>query len=316
MSNYIINIDGGGTKTLGVLWNDESQELKRVTKGFSNFNVDVQTSKNNIELVIKELTTEIEGTINVYMGLSGVSGLKDKNSYEEQLKKKYSLNKVLIESDAYLGLYSVENKTSKPVIMVIGGTGSIAYYLNNNQVGRLGGYGHLLGDEGSGYHLVIESFKYMINDYETNEKLSPFTIKLLKRLNIDQVDNIKALVYNVSKDNVAKYSKDIGALALDNDEVAIFLLVNEGKLLASLVIKAYHKLKANGEVIVAIRGGFVLGQKIVKDTFVKVLNDSQINYIIDSSNSEPVKGALTIHQLNKTNKLGEYKIKENMVIKQ
>lgn len=305
MSNYILGIDGGGTKTLGVLWDQNGNELKRVVEGFANFNVDDKTTRKNIETVIEKSINDLKGTVNVYMGLSGVSGLKDKDLYIKDLKSKFPLNDIFIESDAYLGLYSVRNNDNKPVIMVIGGTGSIAYILNNNNVTRLGGYGHLLGDEGSAYHLVIESFKYMINDYETNNKLSSFTTNLLKLLNIQTVDDIKGLVYNVSKDSIAKYAKHISSLASDGDEVAIKLLKDEGKLLASLVIKAYKRLNTSKEVIVAIRGGFVLGAPLVKDTFLEELNN-KVNYIIDDSNFEPVVGALKLDELKQSNQLGKY----------
>ena len=41
MSKYIIGIDGGGTKTIGVLFDENGNEITRYRGGFANFNIDL-----------------------------------------------------------------------------------------------------------------------------------------------------------------------------------------------------------------------------------------------------------------------------------
>lgn len=307
MSNYILGIDGGGTKTLGVLWDLDGKEVLRVEKGFANFNVDSNASKANIESVIAESIKDIKGNISVYMGVSGISGLKDKETYLKELKAKFNLAHVSMESDGYLSLHSVKNDHNLDVIMVIGGTGSIAYSLNDSSVTRLGGYGHILGDEGSAYYLVIQAFKYLIKDFEENEKLSSFSEDLMKLLKVKSTEELKGLVYNVSKDKVAGLAIHISTLAEKGIQPAIDLLEEQGLSLARLVINAYNRLGSDKQVIVAIRGGFINKAPFVKDAFIKELNNNNVNCLIDSSNNEPVLGAISIYKNTHNGNIRKYK---------
>jgi len=291
MNKYILGIDGGGTKTLGVVWDIEGNEIRRVEKGFANFNVDTIKSKENIENTINDLITNLEGQIDVYMGISGNSGLKNPDEYALELKKKFNLNKVLIESDGYLSLYSVENKNDLPVIMVIGGTGSIVYTLKDKEINRFGGYGHILGDQGSAYHLVIESFKFIIYEYEFKDESSDFSKEIMKMLNIKNPEELKGLVYNTSKDKIASYAKHLSILASKNNETAIELLEKEGRLLAKQVINSYNKLFKDEQVIIAIRGGFISNAEVVNNAFIEELNKNNINYLLDNGKEEPIIGA-------------------------
>ena len=56
MNKYIIGVDGGGTKTIAVLYDNHGQELKRVTGDFSNFNIDIVKAKKHLEILLDELT--------------------------------------------------------------------------------------------------------------------------------------------------------------------------------------------------------------------------------------------------------------------
>ena len=52
--------------------------------------------------------------------------------------------------------------------MAIGGTGSVIIMIEHeNEINRLGGWGHILGDGGSAYHFVIAALKQLIDEYET-----------------------------------------------------------------------------------------------------------------------------------------------------
>lgn len=293
MSNnnyHLIGIDGGGTKTLGVLWDEFGNELKRVEHGFANFSVDIKQTKINIEKTLDDIVKDLKGEIFIVMGISGVSNLNDEGKYTEELEIKYKA-KVQIETDGLIALYSVVKNDSVPVIMAIGGTGSIAYTLNNNQTLRLGGYGHLLGDEGSAYHLVIQAFRVVINDFESNTKLSSFSKELMKLLNLNDVEHLKKLVYGVSKNEVAKHAVNISTLASKGDKTAIELLKNEGINLANLIINAYKKMNINDLVKIALRGGFVNKAPFVKEALIEKIKNEKIEFEIDQANLEPVMGA-------------------------
>lgn len=292
MNKYIIGIDGGGTKTLGILWDENQKEINKYQTGFSNFAVSKELTNKHIEETITELTKGINQKIDVVIGVSGYSNLLNKDEYINKLEKKFNIN-LTIESDGYLALNSVV--TTNPVIMVIGGTGSIGYSLYNNKVHKMGGYGHLLGDEGSAYHVVIKAFKYLIKYYESHNKLDSFCKKIMNELNINDVEEIKPLVYGTNnKSEVAKYSKIISKIANEGNRVAIKLLIEEGKSLGNLITNLYKKMNSNKTVTIALRGGFLNNVLVVKNSLIETLNKNNLNYLIDEENNEPIIGAYYI----------------------
>lgn len=292
MSKYIIGIDGGGTKTLGVLWDEKGREIKRIQKGFCNFNVDLKKSKENLESTIEGLINIKNETPTIVIGVSGFSGLKNPSDYENELKIKYNTN-VVLRDDGYLALNSVNNKNNLSVVLVISGTGSIVYGLKDDKYYRYGGHGHLLGDEGSSYNVAINAFKYVTNDFDNNT-LSDFSKKFMKKTNIEKTEDIKQLVYHNSKNLIASHSKIVDELARENDSVAISIITKAANDLANQIIKILNKMNENEKFILALRGGMLTNSDLFKESLLNYLKDNNKEFIIDTKNNEPVYGALNV----------------------
>jgi N-acetylglucosamine kinase-like BadF-type ATPase len=292
MNKYIIGIDGGGTKTLGVLFDIKGNELNRVEFGFSNFSIDEHTAKTNIEKTIETLIKNLEQDRELFiqMGIAGYSKIKQSTEFVKSLEQKFNAT-VDLDSDAMIALYSVKQDQDVNVIMVIGGTGSVLMINNGNQANLIGGFGHLLGDEGSAYHLSIAALKKVIEEKESNQRLSPLSEKILKEINVFDYQEIKNYVYNRNKSEIATLSRFIAECAIENDEDAINLLIQEGRYLAKQTINAYHRLMSKEKIIIALRGGFLLNAPYVKETLIKDLNQSLKDFVIDMNPTEPVIGA-------------------------
>ena len=180
----IIAIDGGGTKTLGVLYTKDGKELRRTIKGMCNISVDFDLSISNLINTIQDLicdfsTNDIEI---IQIGLAGYINQEITQKIEKQLHEKFEIpcNVVL---DADIALYSIKKTDLVDTVLIIGGTGSIIAYEYEDNIKYIGGYGHLLGDEGSAYHLVINSIKKLLLKLEENNIPNRFDKELLKIFN-------------------------------------------------------------------------------------------------------------------------------------
>jgi len=297
MSKYIIGIDGGGTKTLGVLWDHNGKEINRVENNFCNFNVDLNLSKNNLEATIDQLLMKTNETPNIVIGVSGFSGLKDPLKYEEELKSKYN-TKVILRDDGFLALNSVENTNNYPVVLAISGTGSIIYGLKDDEYYRYGGHGHLLGDEGSSYDVAIKALKFITNEFDNNT-LSDFSKEFLKAANLNKTEDIKQLVYHNSKNFIASHSKLVDKLANQKDEVAINIIKNSAMDLAEQINQILKKMNISNKFVLALRGGMLSNSKLFRETMLNYLTNLDKNFIIDTKNNEPVYGALKFREDSK-----------------
>lgn len=295
MSKYLIGIDGGGTKTLGVLFNKDGTEVKRYSNGFANFSVDEEQTKINLIDTIDNLLIDIDpkDILHIELGVSGVSKLQDKSIFVNALKERYQTSVDLV-SDAEIALYSIKRKATDCTIMVIGGTGSILMISEDNKNSVIGGFGHILGDEGSGYHLAITALKGIIKEYEENLEISQLSKEILKEINASNYFDIKNFVYGSSKNRIAELSAFISNFAVQGNKDAIKLFVEEGKHLARQTMSAVNKIETCQQIIIGIRGGFLLNAPYVKQTFIEELNNNKINYKIDVNPVEPVYGAFKL----------------------
>jgi N-acetylglucosamine kinase-like BadF-type ATPase len=292
MSNYIIGVDGGGTKTLGVLYNLEGKEIKRYVSGFSNFNIDYDQATNNLFDVLDHLTIDLKHTDELWiqLGISGYSKIREKESFEDALGEKYHA-KVSLESDVLIALYDVKKTLDVNVIMVIGGTGSVVMYSDQQRLEQIGGFGHLLGDEGSAYHLSITALKDVIDVYEDKGSYDEFGKLILEHLNVKHHFGIRDFVYANEKTKVADISTFIDHLARNNHEKAIKMIEDEAKSLARQTIRAYLKMHSDEHLIIALRGGFLTKSSLMKKTFLEEIDMSIKDYEINESDESPVRGA-------------------------
>ncbi len=292
MSRYIIGVDGGGTKTLGVLYDLEGQEMKRAISGFANFSVNTQETMKHLYEVMDDLIEEINPSDLeiIQIGIAGYSNFTEKEEFIHDLKARYGCEVHLV-TDAEIALYSIKKTSNNNVIMVLGGTGSAVMYDIEGKVKLIGGFGHLLGDEGSGYHLAITALKNIINQYEEGREITALTSSILQEIGAANYSEIKNFVYNNKKTEIAKLSEFIAKHALNNDLEAKKLFEDEGKLLAKQALKAYQAMDLKEHVIIGIKGGFLLNAPFVKAALVSELNKSNIIYTLDASSIEPVLGA-------------------------
>jgi N-acetylglucosamine kinase-like BadF-type ATPase len=293
MNDYIIAIDGGGTKTQAMLYDTSGEPLGCVETGYSNFSIDVDVAKNNLEEAIETTIRDFSDgkpIRAIQVGVAGLSTLIDKERYEQELSTRFHAP-VSLETDALIALYAVKKDSRRTVIMVLGGTGSVVMANENRDVHMIGGYGHLLGDEGSGYHVSMTALKRIIATVDAGSMLSNFASRIMETLQAKSVKDIKSHVYNTNKSELAQLAKTIADIAKKGDEDAIDLLEDEGRHLGKQTMLAYAKLKNKVNPTIALRGKFLLEAPYVKEALIEYLDRRLPAYELDTVNEDPVIGA-------------------------
>lgn len=302
MSKYIVGIDGGGTSTDGVLFDLEGNHIRTYQTGFANFRVHPAIAKDNVITTIERLIDGIskEDILSIQIGLAGIPNETDRVALEEELSNTY-LTSVSIVTDALIALFSIRQNDPGCLLMILGGTGSVILIGNDNHVERIGGYGHLLGDKGSAYHVSITALERVIEQFEHGDKITSLSLAILQNINAEGPSDIKDFVYSHSKQEIAQLSKFLATHAEQGDKEAIALFQEEGVHLAKQAILAYRKLSVCDHVTIGLRGSFLLKAPYVKEALFSYLNQQEISYSVDDRRVEPVEGAfyLGLSQLQK-----------------
>ncbi|WP_297435341.1 N-acetylglucosamine kinase [uncultured Clostridium sp.] len=294
---YVIGVDGGGTKTETVAYDLKGNKLMSVLTGFGNLvNGKEEAVKNildGLNSVFKKFSKDqVQG---IYLGLAGSEVSDNGNIVFEAIKKEFEVSSIIM-NDSELALKALLKGENG--ILTIAGTGSIAFGINGDKQWKAGGWGHLLGDEGSAYKISIEGIKNMIYENDNNLEHGALSIKLLEALNIDKVDDVIGFVYSSTKDEIAQLAQIVSELAEKGDEKSISIMVEEGKLLGETTVQVFNKLGFN-ECSVGLVGGVVKKSKLVRETYEAYVREkANIISFIDEDIS-PAKGAYYIY--NKEN---------------
>ncbi|NSW89192.1 MAG: hypothetical protein HPY74_00680 [Firmicutes bacterium] len=262
-----LGIDGGGTKTETLICDEEGNIIGRYVGAPSN---PLFTEKSKLMETIRESAgsafQDIGGDKKIEYAAVCIPGIKLYKSEVESEYLKYC-KKVGIFGDDLNAFYSA---LLKPYgIIVLSGTGSFALGINREgKKHKLGGWGPILGDEGSGYFIGILCLKSVIKEYEETGLKTTLTPKVLDFFGIKEVTELRKKVYSeeCNRSIISSLSKIVHESARDGDVVAIEIINNAAKHLAEYVRVIVEKLNMyDKEYDVVLTGGISnFGELILK----------------------------------------------------
>ena len=152
-----IGIDGGGTKTKMVSYDDDGNICQEIV--LPTVHILSQTPKKCIEILkagVEQLDQQSVSKIGI--GLAGYGqDIKIRKEIEDICLKAFKNRPFVLKSDVQIAIEGALD--GQDGIVVIAGTGSIALSLKEGMLQRCGGWGYQLGDEGSAYWIA----KKMLN---------------------------------------------------------------------------------------------------------------------------------------------------------
>ncbi len=309
---YIIGIDGGGTNTIGYLA-DYNCNILAVAKGdTSNYlSAGIVKAKESINGVISSLCY-MQGIRKdeiklISLGLAGVGRAENIRTIKSIFLELGINCNILINNDAYISLVGAHGKDEG--IILISGTGSIALGVNKNKdVFRVGGWGHILGDEGSGYYFGKKGLTAIMKAYDGRGKSTLISDKIFRYLNITNIDEIVQYVYSDinNKSKISNLSKLVIEAAEENDEVASSIIDKGIQELIDITMTIVDKIKE--PMNIALAGGIFDNSQFIKDKFLKELNvkNSQLNVV--GKKYDAAIGALIVGWENEKIKYNEKKL--------
>jgi len=233
-SLYIIGIDGGGTKTTAILCAPDGVILAEAQGGPSNFQIYgiehvARTILDLIETCCHSVGCSVSQIGAIVAGLAGAGRVHDQQRmlnglFEAGQKRNLVLNKVLIESDARIALEGAFS--GKPGIVIIAGTGSIVFGKDERgRIYRAGGWGRLIGDEGSGYEIGREAFRAVAKLLDGSGKKTKLLKLFDEKFGLDSQETIINAIYRETF-NIASVAQAVIEAASKNDKVAKKILAD------------------------------------------------------------------------------------------
>lgn len=272
-STYAMGIDGGGTKTLVVIVDAQGNECGRGGAGSSNHeSVGLEKAVLHIRHAIEEAARQAACSQPLQAAWFGLAGIDRPEDCQLLLPYLQPLARhVHLTNDAELVLSGLPDTVG---IALIAGTGSIALGRDANGAStRAGGWGHLMGDEGSGYDLGIRCLQAVARAVDGRSRATILVDLLLRHWQLEKASDIIGRVYNNSdKAEIAALSSLVCMAAGDGDEIAEAILDTAAHELALAFIAVKNRLNfADGPVPLALGGGLLLHEANFRSQVIEAI---------------------------------------------
>ena len=297
---YYIAIDGGGTKTEGVLTDTRGRVLARALGSASNPNdvtlqgsVTVLKGLTNTLLEQAGLTSVDLPEVSFFGGIAG--GINYGPALESALREAYPTVGVLgIRSDIQI-LLSGELPTGDGACIICG-TGSACFLRRGDELIRIGGWGYLLDSGGSGYDIGRDALEAVLRAHDGRGEATALTELLTAHLGGEAHTKITD-IYREGKPYIAACAPCVFKAAKAGDPVANGILRRNARALSEYMEAAWHWLTEEGStgpscLPVVMGGGISQKEADFWVPLVASLVDPAIPVQVTVATAQPVFGAV------------------------
>jgi N-acetylglucosamine kinase-like BadF-type ATPase len=182
-------------------------------------------------------------------------------------------------------------------LAVIGGTGSIVYGWDaQGRSARAGGWGYLLGDEGSGYAVGLAGLRAVTKAHDGTGSPTLLAERILSALGLDAPPDLIRWMYRapLPRAEVAALSRVVEASAAEGDPLAAAILEEAGRDLAAAAVAVAARLGLNGPIPCGMAGGALVRGPGLGAAFLRGAQGLGLRLAPAVRVEEPVLGALRI----------------------
>jgi N-acetylglucosamine kinase-like BadF-type ATPase len=276
---YCIAVDAGGTKTLFSLFNENSEVIYKIELGTCHH---MQVGYEGLYNIITEGINKVMSNhyvkverdeLIISLGLAGYgNNLEVRKQIENSVEKACNGIEYIIHNDVEIAMKGA--LAGNDGIVVIAGTGSIAFSMNKGITKRVGGWGYNIGDEGSAYWIgnkTLNTFSKKADGRLPKGKLYDL---IMDKFNLKDDYEMISYVNNelkMKREKIAKLSLICSQAAKYGDKEAIEIFDNAAKELSKLINLLLDDFEQD-QVDVSYIGGVFKAEDIIKLPLAKYID--------------------------------------------
>lgn len=311
----LLAVDGGGTKCLAVFMDQTRKVVGTGRSGSCNYQgIGVEAAVRELKAAIQHAQEQVfaddesrdlntsDTVWEIECAVLGIAGLDTEYDRQvitgivqevlEQLAIK--VQHLVVENDGFAALLGATG--GQPGVLVIAGTGSIAYGVNEKQdTARSGGWGHRVGDEGSGYWIGKQAITAVLKAADGRGKKTTLTELVLPFVGLKQVDELFNWTYSphYSIEKVGELSVLVSQAADAGDEVAVSILQSAGEelyLAAAAVIDQLGMKEERFQMI--LQGGVLQNDERVRRSIMAKMSHYAPRVVYEQAQHDPIYGVI------------------------
>jgi N-acetylglucosamine kinase-like BadF-type ATPase len=194
---YVLGLDAGGTKTVCLLADLDGQIVSQARGPGANLQAVGELEVEKSLHGVMDAALGDRGIIPsaICLGIAGVDRADDVAVIRAVLRRVGYKARTLVVNDALVAL--VAGAHDAPGIVIIAGTGSIAYGRNAaGYAARAGGWGYVLGDEGSGYWIGRLALRAVVREADRRGRPTTLTGHILRHFGVARPQDLVHVIYH------------------------------------------------------------------------------------------------------------------------
>ncbi|HMK38430.1 MAG TPA: BadF/BadG/BcrA/BcrD ATPase family protein [Bacteroidota bacterium] len=261
----VLGADGGGTKTVGLLADGAGTILARGRGDGSNQNViGIDNAAVNIAGLIASLAQSAGRNVSEIghsvLGLAGAGAERDRQALSEAIHARlralgFPPVPLSITTDGRIALEGAFN--GGPGVVAVAGTGSVVMGKSpDGTTLSIGGWGRVIGDEGSGYSIGLEAIRAVSREIDGRGEAGRLRITLSSRFGLETRERLIAAVYR-EKFDIPSIAPAVLEAADASDPVALGILARAAAEFAPQIAAAVQRLGLQGGAGIVMTGGLI-----------------------------------------------------------
>jgi N-acetylmuramic acid 6-phosphate etherase len=258
-SEKILGVEGGGTKTAWVLVErpvgggarDDGVEFHILDQGTlppANFRL---ITRERLRAILNELPKEID---RAGIFLAGCGPGEDQQLIDSLCGEIWPSAKIVVGNDRDSGLAAALDHGDG--IVVNAGSGSSVTGRRGDKIEKAGGWGHILGDAGGGYFLVIQALRLILRAYDLHRGEVQFTAKILRALSLNNLDELVRWAQTADKMEIAMLAPVVFEAAAGGDTRVMEIVEDGARVLCEYTDAVASRLHLLAPKVVLMGGLF------------------------------------------------------------
>ena len=295
---HVLGIDAGGTKTVCQLADEAGTLLAEARAAGANLQA---VGELQVEKVLHQVMEDAIGVREIVpdaicLGIAGVDRPDDAAVVRGIMKRIGYKARVLVVNDALVALEA--GAPGRPGVVIISGTGSISYGRNaGGAAARSGGWGYVLGDEGSGYWSGRAALRAVLRAADQRGKATALTPLLLAHFGVEQPQGLIHEVYhsNLKPSAIGALAQCVHRAFTSGDEVAVGILRGAANELESSAVSVARRLGLIGQPFPFIlAGGIFKAVPWLNEELTRRLPVVAPGSVVQLLDREPATGAVRL----------------------
>jgi N-acetylglucosamine kinase-like BadF-type ATPase len=295
---HVLGIDVGGTKTVCLLANDQEEILAQAREEGANLQGAGELSLEKVLHSVMEKTLAGRNLLPaaICLGIAGVDRAADEAVVRSIMTRIGYKAAILVVNDALIALEA--GIGPRPGIVIVAGTGSIAYGRNSKgEASRAGGWGYMLGDEGSGYWIGRLALRAVVRHADGRGRVTSLTPKVLSHFGVERAAELIHRIYHedVAPATIASLAKHVQAARDEGDFVASAILNRAADELMAAATAVMTRLDlAETDFSIVLAGGMFRAIPWLGDQLTLMLPALAPKSQIIRLQTEPALGAVRL----------------------